>query len=152
MGNIKKDWIFHDSFNKKSIKRNYSSILKILKDRKFRDDGKSRNFADITFTDFNFRTNFTDKTFANPPKTLLSGGKLWGKTIANFDFTFLPGKNFREKKGAKIAKLSAIKVKKKHWNEPLIHKHYVLHTIRSCKLNCTSSPIINSLMSPPNSV
>ena len=35
-----------------------------FKSRKFREDGKSRNFADKTFANFNFRTNFTDKTFA----------------------------------------------------------------------------------------
>jgi len=47
--------------------------------RKYREDGKSRNFTNLTFANFNFRINLTDKTFANPPKTLLSGEK----TFAN---------------------------------------------------------------------
>ena len=49
--------------------------------RKFREDGKSRNFANLTFANNNFRLNFTDKTFANPPNTLLLGEKLSRMTM-----------------------------------------------------------------------
>ena len=42
--------------------------------RKFREDGKSRNFANLTFANTNFRVYFTDKT-RESSKNFTFGGK-----------------------------------------------------------------------------
>ena len=57
------------------VSRHFTLRAESFAGRKFREDGKSRNFVNLTFANNNFRINFTDKTFANPPKTLLSGEK-----------------------------------------------------------------------------